>query len=249
MTAVFFRRLQELEEGTAEYQYARNTLIELSLPLVGFVARRFHDRDDQFEDIRQVGTIGLIKAIDRFDLSREVEFSTFAIPYIAGEVKRFFRDTTWAVHVPRRLQEQRIALARATDQLEVRLGRSPTTRELAEEMEVSPDEVTEAMVASNAYSAHSLDLSSDEDGEANEVNTLLNRLGRRDPGLEKVENLNSLKPLLADMEERDRRILEMHFGQELTQQQIGDVLGLSQMHVSRLLRRCLGELRVAMTQG
>ncbi|SCK48325.1 SigB/SigF/SigG family RNA polymerase sigma factor [Streptomyces sp. WMMB 322] len=249
LTAVFFRRLQELEEGTADYQYARNTLIELSLPLVGFVAKRFQDRDDQYEDIRQVGTIGLIKAIDRFDLSREVEFSTFAIPYIAGEIKRFFRDTTWAVHVPRRLQEQRIALARATDRLEARLGRAPTTQELAEAMEVSAGEVTEAVIASNAYSTHSLNLSSEDEGEAKEVNTLLGRLGRWDPALEKVENLNSLKPLLAELEERDRRILEMHFGEELTQQQIGDVLGLSQMHVSRLLRRCLGELRAGLTQG
>lgn len=249
VTPVFLRHLQELEEGTAAYQYARNTLIELSLPLVNFVAKRYQQRDDQYEDVRQVGTIGLIKAIDRFDPDRGVEFSSFAIPYITGEIKRFFRDTTWAVHVPRRLQEQRIALARATDRLEARLGRSPSTAELAEAMRLSVEEVIEAQVAANAYSTHSLHLSGeDEESDAKESKTLLGRYGCWDPELEKVEDLSALKPLLAELEERDRRILEMHFGEELTQQQIGETLGLSQMHISRLLRNCLGQLRIAMTQ-
>ena len=248
MTQLFLQRLEELEEGTAEYQYVRNTLVELSLPLVHFVARRFQQREDQHEDIRQVGTVGLIKAIDRFDLERGVGFTSFAIPYITGEVKRFFRDTTWALHVPRRLQEQRIELARAVDRLETRLGRSPRTGELAEEMGLSVEEVVEAQVASNAYSTHSLDLSAEEDADSKEGSTLLGRIGRCDPALEKVENLNALKPLLSELGERDRRILEMHFGEELTQQQIGDALGLSQMHISRLLRRCLDELRTGMTQ-
>ncbi|MGH3118046.1 MAG: SigB/SigF/SigG family RNA polymerase sigma factor [Streptomyces sp.] len=247
LTHVFLQRLRGLEEGTAPYHYARNTLIELSLPLVNFVARRYRQREGEHEDIRQVGTIGLIKAIDRFDLSREVEFTTFAIPYISGEIKRFFRDTTWAVHVPRRLQEQRMALARATEGLEARLGRPPNTGELAEDMRLSEDEVIEAQVAANAYSTHSLDMPTDEDGVKG-GNTLLGCLGSCDPAIEKVENLHALKPLLAELDERDRRIIEMHFGQELTQQQIGDSLGISQMHVSRLLRRCLDQLRVAMTR-
>ncbi|OEV26484.1 RNA polymerase subunit sigma [Streptomyces nanshensis] len=248
MTQLFLQRLDELEEGTAEYQYARNTLIELCLPLVGFAAKRFHQREDQHEDIRQVGTIGLIKAIDRFEVNRNVEFTSFAIPYITGEVKRFFRDTTWAVHVPRRLQEQRIALARATDQLEARLGRSPSTGELAEAMEMTFEEVSEAQIAANGYSTHSLDLSTQEDADTDEGSTLLGRVGHCDPELEKIEDLNSLKPLLAELEDRDRRILEMHFGEELTQQQIGERLGLSQMHISRLLRKCLDGLRTGMTQ-
>lgn len=248
MTQLLLQRLEESREGTAEYQYARNTLIELCLPMVHFVCKRFRQRDDHHEDIRQVGTIGLIKAIDRFDLDRGVEFTSFAVPYIAGEIKRFFRDTTWAVHVPRRLQEQRIELARATDRLEARLGRSPRVSELAEEMRLSVDEAVEAQIAANGYSTHSLDLSAEEEADPKEGRTLLGRIGSCDPALEKVENLSALKPLLAELGERDRRILEMHFGEELTQQQIGDALGLSQMHISRLLRRCLDGLRTAMTE-
>ncbi len=248
LTRVFLQRLRELEEGTAAYQYARNTLIELSLPLVHFVAKRFRQRDDQYEDIRQVGTIGVIKAIDRFDLSREVEFTSFAIPYITGEIKRFFRDTTWAVHVPRRLQERRIELARATDRLEARVGRAPTTGELAENMMITVEEVAEVQVAANAYSTHSLQMPGNDHVEGKEGDTLLGRIGQCDPAIEQVENFNALRPALTDLGDRDRRILEMYFGEELTQQQIGDVLGISQMQVSRLLRRCLEQLRTAITQ-
>jgi RNA polymerase sigma-B factor len=127
MTQLFFQRLETLEEGTHGYQYARNTLIEINLSLVRFAARRFRSRGEEMEDLMQVGTIGLIKAIDRYDLSREVEFTTLAIPYITGEMKRFFRDTTWDVRVPRRLQELRVDLARATEKL-VRKRSVATTR-------------------------------------------------------------------------------------------------------------------------
>ncbi|MCT9011893.1 sigma-70 family RNA polymerase sigma factor, partial [Streptomyces rhizosphaerihabitans] len=121
LSRLFFDQLAVLEEGTPEYQYARNTLIEMNITLVQFAASRFRSRgQDEMEDIVQVGTIGLIKAIDRFELSREVEFTSFAVPYIVGEIKRFFRDTTWAVHVPRRLQEARVALAKATEELRSR---------------------------------------------------------------------------------------------------------------------------------
>ena len=147
MSRQFFDRLSELEEGTHEYQYVRNTLIEMNMSLVRYAASRFRGREDYMEDIVQVGTIGLIKAIDRFELSREVEFTTFAVPYIVGEIKRFFRDTSWAVHVPRRLQEARVELARATDELQSRLGRMPTTRELSELMSLSEEEVIEARKA------------------------------------------------------------------------------------------------------
>jgi RNA polymerase sigma-B factor len=137
----FFDRLTMLEEGTREHQYVRNTLIEMNLSLVRYAAGRFRARGDSLEDIVQVGTIGLIKAIDRFEVSREVEFTTFAVPYIVGEIKRFFRDTSWAVHVPRRLQEARVELARATEELGSRLGRTPTTRELSQLMSLSEEEV------------------------------------------------------------------------------------------------------------
>ncbi len=158
LSKVFFDRLQVLEEGTHEYQYARNTLIEMNLSLVRFAASRFRNRGgDDTEDIIQVGTIGLIKAIDRFDLSREVEFATFAVPYIVGEIKRFFRDTTWSVHVPRRLQELRVELAKAKEQLSAELDRDPTVKELAAHLDLPEEEIIEGLVAANGYSAGSLD--------------------------------------------------------------------------------------------
>ncbi|MGP4003883.1 RNA polymerase sigma factor SigF [Streptomyces sp. 8N706] len=243
MSKVFFDRMAVLEEGTHEYQYARNTLIELNLSLVRYAAARFRNRADEMEDIVQVGTIGLIKAIDRFDLSREVEFTTFAVPYIVGEIKRFFRDTSWAVHVPRRLQELRIDLAKANDALSQRLDRSPTTAELAEHLGLSEDEVVEGLVAGNGYTAGSLDAPVDESTDAAGGTTFAERIGEVDPALEGVENLQALKPLVGQLEERDRQILQMRFGAEMTQAEIGAELGVSQMHVSRLLTRMLTNLR------
>ncbi|SHN12782.1 sigma-70 family RNA polymerase sigma factor, partial [Actinacidiphila paucisporea] len=138
LSKLFFDRLQTVEEGTREYSYARNTLIEMNMSLVHFSARRFRSRGpEEWEDILQVGTIGLIKAIDRFDLSREVEFTTFAVPYIVGEMKRFFRDTSWAVHVPRRLQELRVELAKARDHLTAVLDAPPSVAELAAYLEIT----------------------------------------------------------------------------------------------------------------
>ncbi|WP_374117302.1 SigB/SigF/SigG family RNA polymerase sigma factor [Streptomyces sp. RKAG293] len=246
LSKLFFDRLQSLEEGTRDYQYARNTLIELNLSLVRFAAGRFRNRSEDMEDIVQVGTIGLIKAIDRFDLSREVEFTTFAIPYISGEIKRFFRDTSWAVHVPRSLQERRIALAQAKDALSQRMDRSPTTAELAEYLDLTPAEVNEGLVASNGYTAGSLDLPAGENTEEAAGSSFVDRLGEDDPGMEAVENLQALKPLMAELGERDRAILRMRFGQEMTQSEIGAELGVSQMHVSRLLTRTLTRLRTGL---
>ena len=157
LSRTLFLRLAALEEGTHEYAYVRNTLVELNLTLVRFAAARFRTRSEPMEDIVQVGTIGLIKAIDRFDPEREVEFPTFAMPTVLGEIKRFFRDTSWAVHVPRRLQELRLLLARTTDELAQQLDRAPTAAELAERLGLPEDEVREGMVASNAYSVSSLD--------------------------------------------------------------------------------------------
>ncbi|WP_427154352.1 RNA polymerase sigma factor SigF [Streptomyces sp. TRM70308] len=238
----FFVRLQELEEGTHEYQYVRNTLIELNLSLVRFAAGRFRSRGDSMEDIVQVGTIGLIKAIDRFDLERGVEFPTFAVPYIVGEIKRFFRDTSWAVHVPRRLQELRIDLARATDKLSTALHRAPTPQELAEELGLGVDEVIEGIIASNGYAAGSLDTPAAE-GDSGAQQSIAERVGDEDPALEAVENLHTLAPLLEQLDERERTLVNLRFGAEMTQAEIGAELGISQMHVSRLLSRMLAKLR------
>ncbi|WP_306189106.1 MULTISPECIES: RNA polymerase sigma factor SigF [unclassified Streptomyces] len=242
LSRLFFERLATLEEGTHEHQYARNTLIEMNMSLVRYAAGRFRSRGPQeMEDIVQVGMIGLIKAIDRFELCREVEFTSFAVPYIVGEIKRFFRDTSWAVHVPRRLQEARVELARATEELGSRLGRKPTTRELAELMNLPEQEVVDAMVASNGYTSASLDaaVGGSEEGES----VLADFIGAEDMTMELVEDVHSLAPLLADLDERDRQIIHMRFVEELTQAQIGERLGISQMHVSRLLNRLLARLR------
>ncbi|WP_435861858.1 RNA polymerase sigma factor SigF [Streptomyces niveus] len=241
ISRIFFVRLAELEEGTHEHQYVRNTLIELNLALVRYAATRFRNRSDQMEDIVQVGTIGLIKAIDRFELSREVEFATFAVPYIVGEIKRFFRDTSWAVHVPRRLQELRIDLAKATDELSQRLDRAPTTAELAEHLDLDENEIIEGVVASNGYTAGSIDMPSDDTTESS--SPLSDRLGAPDAQLEAAENVQALKPLIDELDDREKWILQMRFGAEMTQSEIGQELGVSQMHVSRLLSRITGRLR------
>jgi RNA polymerase sigma-B factor len=246
LSKVFFDRLQSLDEGTREYAYARNTLIEMNMSLVRFAARRFN-RKDQHEDMLQVGMIGLIKAIDRFDLSRENEFATFAVPYIVGEIKRFFRDTSWDVHVPRRLQEMRSELAKARDALHARLDRDPTVAELAVHMGRPQEEVLDGVIAANGYNTDSLDMSFDAtDGGSGRQASLADITGAVDPGMELVEDLASLAPLVTELGERDRQILQMRFGQEMTQSEIGKVLGVSQMHVSRLLARAIKTLRAGL---
>ncbi|MFE1442353.1 RNA polymerase sigma factor SigF [Streptomyces sp. NPDC058739] len=242
LSKLFFEQLEVLEEGTEEYSYARSTLIEMNMTLVRFAAGRFRSRNpEEMEDIVQVGMIGLIKAIDRFELSRQTEFTSFAIPYIVGEIKRFFRDTTWAVHVPRRLQEARGQLARATEELGSRLGRTPTDKELSELMSLPEDEVREARLAANGYNSSSLDatINSSQDGET----VLQDFIGAEDEAFELVEDFHALAPLIAELDDRDRQIIHLRFVEELTQAQIGARLGVSQMHVSRLLSRCLARLR------
>jgi RNA polymerase sigma-B factor len=218
----------------------------MNLSLVSFAARRFRNRGSgDMEDVIQVGTIGLIKAIDRFDLSREVEFTSFAIPYILGEIKRFFRDTTWAVHVPRRLQELRVDLAKSKETLATELGRTPTVKELAAHLELSEDEIIEGLVAANGYVAGSIDTPSGDD-EADSAPKYADTMGDDDPAMELFEDLHTLAPLLQQLDPRERTIIEMRFGQELTQAEIGRALNLSQMHISRLLNRTLAKLKTGL---
>ncbi|MFC9606986.1 RNA polymerase sigma factor SigF [Streptomyces niveus] len=244
LSKTLFGRLEGLEEGTHEHAYVRNTLVELNLALVKFAASRFRSRSEPMEDIIQVGTIGLIKAIDRFELSRGVEFPTFAMPTIVGEIKRFFRDTSWSVRVPRRLQELRLELAKAGDELSQLLDRAPTVPELAERLGLTNDEVVEGMAASNAYTASSLDAKPEEDDTEG---ALSDRIGYEDHGLEGIEYVESLKPLIAGLAARDRTILSLRFVANMTQSEIGEELGISQMHVSRLLSRTLVRLRKGLT--
>ncbi|MFD6371102.1 RNA polymerase sigma factor SigF [Streptomyces roseolus] len=241
-----FLRLRALDAvGAAadspERTHVRDTLIELNLPLVRYAAARFRSRNEPMEDIVQVGTIGLIKAIDRFDCERGVEFPTFAMPTVVGEIKRFFRDTSWSVRVPRRLQELRLALTKASDELAQKLDRSPTVPELAAVLGVSEEDVVDGLAVGNAYTASSLDSPSPEDdgGEG----SLADRLGYEDAALEGVEYRESLKPLLAKLPPRERQIIMLRFFANMTQSQIGEEVGISQMHVSRLLTRTLAQLR------
>ncbi|MCX4751660.1 SigB/SigF/SigG family RNA polymerase sigma factor [Kitasatospora sp. NBC_01287] len=247
LSKVLFARLRAAEEGTDEYSYVRATLIELNMALVKFAASRFRHRSEPQEDIVQVGVVGLIKAIDRFDPAYEVEFSTFAIPTISGEIKRFFRDTGWMVHVPRRLQELRLELAKASDALEQALDRVPTTAELAEHLELTEAEVAEGLTAAQAQSTRSLDAPPvQDDPRGGSPQPMADRLTTEESRYELILGLHALKPLIAALPERDRTILSLRFGADLTQAQIGKQLGISQMHVSRLLNRTLGSLRTAL---
>lgn len=241
LTRVLLRRLAALEEGTREYSYVRTTLVEMNLSLVRFAIRRFTAHREPQEDLLQVGALGLIKAIDRFDPDLGVEFTTFAVPTVLGEIRRHFRDTTWAVHVPRRLQELRIQLAKAQDELFQGLDRAPTAAELAAHLSLPLEEVAEGLAAANAHTAGSLDIggAQDEDGPG----ALAERLGQEDRALARVEDLVALKPLVAALPDRERLILSMRFCEDMTQSQIGERLGVSQMHVSRLLSRTLRRLR------
>jgi RNA polymerase sigma-B factor len=224
---------------------ARDALVHLHLPLVEHCARRFRNRGEPFEDLVQVGTIGLIKSIDRFDTDRGVEFSTYATPTIIGEIKRYFRDKGWAIRVPRRLQELRMQISGATAELTQRLGRSPTPRELAEEIGCSVEEIVEGLESSNAYSTLSLDASNDDDENPS---SMLDAIGIDDAGLEHVEIRESIKPLLEELDPREKKILLLRFFKNMTQSQIAEEIGVSQMHVSRLLTRTLSQLRTSLEE-
>jgi RNA polymerase sigma-B factor len=234
-----FVELRTLKDGSPEYAELRNRLVRMHLPLVEHLARRFRNRGEPLDDLTQVATIGLIKSVDRFDPERGVEFSTYATPTVVGEIKRHFRDKGWAVRVPRRLQELRLALTTATAELSQQHGRSPTVHELAEKLAISEEEVLEGLESANAYSTLSLDVPDTDD----ESPAVADTLGAEDEALEGVEYRESLKPLLEDLPPREKRILLLRFFGNMTQSQIAQEVGISQMHVSRLLARTLAQLR------
>ncbi|MFI1828989.1 SigB/SigF/SigG family RNA polymerase sigma factor [Streptomyces sp. NPDC020412] len=234
-----FVELRKLPDGSPERAELRNRLVRMHLPLVEHLARRFRNRGEPLDDLTQVATIGLIKSVDRFDPERGVEFSTYATPTVVGEIKRHFRDKGWAVRVPRRLQELRLALTTATAELSQQHGRSPTVHELAERLSISEEEVLEGLESANAYSTLSLDVPDTDD----ESPAVADTLGAEDEALEGVEYRESLKPLLEDLPPREKRILLLRFFGNMTQSQIAQEVGISQMHVSRLLARTLAQLR------
>jgi RNA polymerase sigma-B factor len=236
-------QLAALELTDPRRLQTRNQLATLHLPLAEHLARRFAGRGEPYEDLVQVATIGLIKSLDRYDPHRGVEFSTYATPTILGEIKRWFRDKGWAVRVPRRLQELRLSISTATTDLTHELGRSPTVSELATVLRITEDAVLEALESASAYSAVSLDYPEpgSEDGA-----TPLESIGHEDEALEGVENREAINRILATLPDRERRIIVLRFFRGMTQSQIADEVGISQMHVSRLLSRTLAHLRAAL---
>jgi RNA polymerase sigma-B factor len=220
---------------------ARDRVIEAHLPLVRALARRYAGRSEQLEDLIQVGSIGLIKAIDRFQLDRGVELTTYAIPTIIGEIKRHFRDKGWAVHVPRRLKELSLRLTHLVEQLSGTLGRSPTVAELAKAAGVEEEEVVEALEIGQAYSTMSLSAApgGDEDADLDPLGSI----GNLEPGFETSEDRALLSPGFRALDPRERKIMHLRFFAGLTQSEIAAEVGISQMHVSRLIRRSLEKMR------
>jgi RNA polymerase sigma-B factor len=220
---------------------AREQLIEQYMSLVRSLARRYSYRGEQLEDLVQIGAIGLIKAIDRFDLSRGVELTTYATPNIIGEIKRHFRDKGWSVRVPRGLQELNVQLSRLIEQLTVQLGRSPTIAELAKAAGVDEEDVLEALESGRAYSSLSLSSGSgpDDNGEVDP----LEAIGSEEHQYSVSEDRAMLAPGFRILDERERKILHLRFFNGLTQSQIAAQIGISQMHVSRLIRRSLEKIR------
>ena len=223
----------------------RDQLIEAHLGLAEYLARRFNNRGEPLDDLVQVASVGLLKAVDRFEPDRGVEFSTYATHTIVGELKRHFRDKGWAVRAPRRMQELYLRLGKIVSSLSQELGRSPTIQEMAAEAQVTEEAVLEAMEAGQAYRFASLDAPSP--GE-DDNDTMAAHLGAEDPELIDVEHRAALSPLIAKLPAREQKILQLRFFGGLTQSEIASRLGISQMHVSRLLARSLAQLRVAATE-
>ena len=222
-------------------QGAREALVQRLLPLARRMARRYRRSDEPLDDLVQVATLGLIKAIDRFDPARETAFSSYAVPTMLGELKRYFRDNGWAVHVPRGMQERVMQVDNAVKDLSRRRGRAPSADEVAETLSLSCEQVLEAMEAAGAYDAVSLEsyrFGDDGDGE-----TYAESIGVEDGRFELIEYGATIAPTLAALPERDRFVLHLRFVEDLTQAEIADRVGVSQMHVSRLIRRALERLR------
>jgi RNA polymerase sigma-B factor len=221
----------------------RDAIVERFLPLARQLARRYQHGGEQLDDLVQVASLGLLKAIDRFDPARETAFSSFAVPTILGELKRHFRDKGWSVRVPRDLQELSVRVDRVTDELARELGRAPSVAEIGERIGTTAEQVLEAREASAAYRAVSLDRSRDEDDEGE--GGLADSVGEEDPGYRVAEDAATVERLMRVLSDREREVLRLRFVEDLTQSEIGERVGVSQMHVSRLIRQAVAELREA----
>lgn len=243
--APLFVELAELAEDDPRRATLRDKLVTEHLPLAEHIAQRFAGRGTPKEDLVQVATVGLIKAVDRFQPDRGSDFLSYAVPTVMGEVRRHFRDAVWSIRVPRKLKERYLAVAAASNTLSQSLGRAPRPSELAEYLGIDKEEVYQGLEAGRAYHASSLDeplTSGDEAGTP-----LGDSIGDDDPDLADVETHAALQPLISELPERERRVLKLRFFDNMTQTQIAERIGVSQMHVSRLLSRILERLRNGMT--
>ncbi|MFC9995944.1 RNA polymerase sigma factor SigF [Nocardia sp. NPDC127526] len=237
----WFEKMAALAPDDPQRRRIREEVLQMCRPLAEHVARRFTGRGEEFDDLYQIASLGLVLAVDRFDVTRGSNFLSFAVPTIMGEVRRHFRDHTWAVRVPRRTKEIQHRIGPAIELLAQRYCRMPTARELAAELEVELTEVTQALVARNAYKAHSLDAASDTDEGT--VRSVVNTLGADEPCYTLMEDAMAVRPLIAELPERERSVLIMRFYEHMTQSQIAARLRVSQMQVSRILSRTLATLR------
>ncbi|MFZ0903136.1 MAG: RNA polymerase sigma factor SigF [Mycobacterium sp.] len=236
-----FRELASLDGDSPEFQRHKDKIVGRCLPLADHIARRFEGRGEPRDDLVQVARVGLVNAVARFDVETGSDFVSFAVPTIMGEVRRHFRDNSWSVKVPRRLKELHLRLGTATADLSQRLGRAPTASELAGELDMDRTEVIEGLVAGSSYNTLSIDsgVSTGDD----DTRAIADTLGDADAGLEQIENREALRPLLDGLPERERTVLVLRFFESMTQTQIAERVGISQMHVSRLLAKSLARLR------
>lgn len=236
-----FRELAQYDADSPDFRNRKDKIVERCLPLADHIARRFEGRGELRDDLVQVARVGLVNAVTRFDVETGSDFVSFAVPTIMGEVRRHFRDNSWSVKVPRRLKELHLRLGVATAELSQRLGRAPTASELAAELELSRDEVVEGLVAGSSYNTLSIDGggSSDED----DVRSIADTLGDVDARMDRIEDREALRPLLNALPERERTVLVLRFFESMTQTQIAERVGISQMHVSRLLAKSLTKMR------
>jgi len=232
-----FRRLNSLDEGSVAFCRQREAIFERSLPIADHIARRFRNRGEPLDDLVQAARVGLVNAVNRFDVENGAEFLSFAVPTMMGEVRRHFRDHGWAVKVPRRLKDLQRQLVRAGDELSQRLGRAPTASEIAEHLGIDRELVVEGVIAGSSYATRSTDV------QADDYRPLGETLGELDPGLDTVIDVETVRPHIAALPDRQRAALMLRFLENLTQTQVAERIGCSQMHVSRLLAQALHTLR------
>ena len=235
-----FHELSALPTDTPEYIALSEQIVQQCLPLTEHIARRFNNRGQDHDDLVQVARVGLLNAVNRFDVQTGSEFVAFAVPTIMGEVRRHFRDHGWAVKVPRRLKELHLRIGAATAEMSQRLGRAPTASELAAELGEDREEVVQGLIAGSSYTTRSIDAGRDDDDD---TQFLAGTLGESDSALDRIEDREALRPALAKLPEREREVLRLRFFKSMTQTQIAERVGVSQMHVSRLLARSLTTLR------